>query len=280
VVEDTVERTGTRRESTGTVQELYLSLLWLGIAMYSAHVTLRGGHGAGGVLDAAKAAMPDLILAGLVAGASLGAAAGTRVRGAARRLPAGLAMGAGFGLVAALAMRAVYGAEPHLSTLAITAGLSGLVGGALAVLPTQVVEGGLWSMTWVAFLGVMFPVWLLGLGTDSFLADTRVQAALMGVVGLYALQRLRGAGLAWLWYPVAGGLAGVLLLAAELLTRLGSRIRPGTASLLAPSAQQLRIALIVIAVGGGVGLLAGLRSLLRRPGPEDPDADAEAEAGQ
>lgn len=287
MAEDTIERTETRRESTGTGQELFLSLLWLATTMYVAHGTLKGVAPQGGVLGAARDAMPDLILSSLVTGASLGAVAGSRFRGPAGRLLAGLGMGFGFGLLAAFAMRMVYGTEQPITILALTVALTTVVGGAFAGLPGEVVDGGLWSMTWVAFLGVMFPVWLLSLGEDSFLADTRLQAAIMGVVTLYALQKLRGQRWAWFWYPLAGALPGLWLLAAEYLTRFGGGstlaklvgAQPGTQSLLEPSAEQLRNALIVIAVGAVLCLLVGLRSRARSA-REDAEADADSDADE
>lgn len=273
MAEDTIDRTETRRESTGTAQELFLSLLWLAITMYVAHATLSGAQTPDGVLGAAREAMPDLIVSSLTTGASLGAVAGSRFHGPGRRLLAGLAMGAAFGLLAAFAMRMAYGADQSITVLAVTVGLATIVGGAFAILPGEMVDGGLWSMTWVAFLAVMFPVWLLGLGDGSLLADTRLQAALMGLVGLYALQKLRGERRPWFWYPLAGTLPGLLLLSAELITRFGGRVltrlvngaAPDPRSLLEPSAEQLRNAVIVLAVGGAVCLLAGIRALARHP---------------
>lgn len=271
MTEDTIERTETRRESTGTAQELFLSLLWLGTTMYVAHATLSGAPTPDGVLGAAREAMPDLILSSLIAGASLSAAAASRFGGALRRLLVGLAVGCAFGLLAAFAMRMVYGTERPITILALTVGLTTIAGGAFAILPGEIVDGGLWSMTWVAFLAVMFPVWLLGLGEDSFLADTRLQAALMGLVCLYALQKLRGERRSWWWYPLAGALPGLLLLSAEFLTRFGDTVlaklvggaQPDSPSLLEPSAEQLRNALIVLAVGSVLCLLSGLRTLAR-----------------
>src|SRR4030095_4761551 len=109
----------------------------------------------------------------------------------------------------------------------------------------------------------------LGLGDDSFLADARLQAVLMGVVGLYALQHLRGERRPWYWYPLAGALPGLLLLTAELLTRFGGSVltklihgaASGSQPLLAPSPERLRAALIVLAVGGVVCLVASVRTL-------------------
>jgi hypothetical protein len=266
VAEDTITPTQTR-EPTGTGQELFLSLLWLGTTMYVAYATLSNAPAPGGVLGTAVEAMPDLILSSLVTGASLGAVAGSRYRGPGGRVLAGLGIAAAFGLLAAFVMRMVYGSQQSITVLAVTVGLATVVGGAFAILPAEIVDGGMWAMTWVAFLGIMFPVWLLGLGEDSFLADARLQAALKGLVGLYALQRLRGERRPWVWYPLAGALPGVLLLTAEFLTRFGgsvlTKLVKQTQPLLAASAEQLRNALIVLAVGGVVCLVASMRTLAR-----------------
>lgn len=273
MVDDTITPTETRRESTGTAQELFLGLLWLATTMYVAYATLGKAPAPSGVLGTAREAMPDLILSSLVTGASLGAVAGSRFRGPGGRVLAGLGMGFGFGLLAAVAIRMVFGSQPPITVLAVTVAVTTIVGGALAILPAEIIDGGVWAMTWVAFLGVMFPVWLLGLGEDSFLADTRLQSVLMGLVGLYALQRLRGERRPWFWYPLAGALPGVLLLTAELLTRFGGTVltklvpgaRSGSQALLEPNAQQLRTAVIVLAVGGVVCLVASMRTLARSP---------------
>jgi hypothetical protein len=272
VAEDTIEREETRRESTGTAQELFLSLLWLATTMYVAHATLGGAQTPDGVLGAAREAMPDLILSSLVTGASLGAVAGSRFGGAVGRLLAAVGIGFAFGLLAAFAMRTVYGTGQPITVLAITVGLTTIAGAAFAILPGEIVDGGLWSMTWVAFLGVMLPVWLISLGEDSFLADTRLQSALMGVVCLYALQKLRGQRHPWIWYPLAGALPGLFLLSAELFTRFGDSViakqvkgAQDAPSLLEPGGGQLRNALIVFAAGSVLCLLFSLRTLTRRP---------------
>lgn len=231
----------------------------------------------GGVLGTAREAMPDLILSSLVTGVSLGAVVGSRFRRPGGRLLAGLAMGSAFGLVAAFAMRMVYGTQQLITVLAVTVGVTTVVGGAFAILPAEIVDGGMWSMTWVAFLGVMFPVWLLGLGDDNLLADTRLQSVLMGLVCLYALQHMRGQRRPWYWYPLAGALPGVLLLTAEFLTRFGGSVltklvhgaQLESQPQLEPSAERLRIAVIVLAVGGAACLVAATRTLARPPETSD-----------
>ncbi len=118
-------------------RRLFLSLLWLGTTMYVAHATLARAQPPDGVLGAALEAMPDLILSSLLTGASLGAVAGSRLRGPARRLLAGLAIGIAFGLLAAFAMRMVYGTEQPITVLAITVGLTTVVGGTFAITPRR-----------------------------------------------------------------------------------------------------------------------------------------------
>ncbi len=80
-----------------------------------------------------------------------------------------------------------------------------------------------------------------------------------------------------IWYPLAGALPGLLLLSAEFLTRFGGGplttvvqgAQSDSPSLLEPSAEQLRNALIVLAVGGAVCLLAGLRTLAQSRATSD-----------
>jgi hypothetical protein len=147
------------RVGTGTLTQLCLALVWLGTTLYAAHATITGtGENVSGVLGAAVAALPGLVAATLVTGASIGAAAGRRYRCAACRLAAGLILGALFGLAAAAGIRFAYGSEPSITVLAITVGAASAAGGALAVLPGEVLEAGLWGTTWVFFAGVIFGV--------------------------------------------------------------------------------------------------------------------------
>jgi hypothetical protein len=77
--------------ATGTITQLFVGLVWLGTTMYTAHVTITGGGEiVSGALGAAVRGLPGVVAATLVTGASIGAAAGSRVpeRGRAACSPA------------------------------------------------------------------------------------------------------------------------------------------------------------------------------------------------
>src|SRR5262245_49991130 len=93
----------------GTLTPLYFGLVWLGTTMYAVHATITGRGNVSGALGAAAGALPSVVAATLVTGASIGAAAGQRFRSAGGRLLAGLALGVLFGLAAAAGIRLAYG---------------------------------------------------------------------------------------------------------------------------------------------------------------------------
>ena len=266
--------------TTGSLTQLFLGMVWLGTTMYAAHTTITG-RGMNGALGATVAALPGLVAATLVTGASIGAAAGRRSRGAAGRLLTGLALGTVLGVAAAAGIRFAYGGGTSITMLAITVGAASVVGGALAVLPGEVLKAGLWGATWVFVVGMMFGVLqpnlvrFLGNGEG---ANTRFVLTESLVTGLAAalstLRFLRVKRNRVLWYLVGGALPGMVLLGAEWLTRAGGPLvaqlvrgpRTDSAALAEPA--RLRHALIVLAVGGLVATLLGalksLRSWLRR----------------
>jgi len=279
---------------TGTLTQLFLGLVWLGTTMYTVHATINGG-GANlpGALGAAAAALPGVIAATLVTGASIGAAAGARSRTSGGRLLAGLALGTLFGLAAAAGIRFAYGGGASIMVLAITVGAASIVGGAMAVLPAEVLKAGLWGTTWVFLAGVIFGVAqanlvkLLGTGEA---ANTRFVLGQSVVTGLAAafctLRFLRVQRHRVLWYLVGGALPGLMLLGAEWLTRVGGSavaqlvhgFRAESPALVESSdSARLRHGLIVLAVGALIAMLGGtLRSLRSRPrrgaGPANVDA--------
>ena len=272
------EKTSTKTESptgsTGTLTQLFLGLLWLGTTMWTAHATINGaGADASGPIGAAAAALPGVIAATLVTGASIGHAAGGRFSGPFGRLLAGLGMGALFGLAVAAGIRFAYGSDPAITKLAMIVGVASVVGGALAILPDKVLDAGLWATTWVFFAGIMFGVLqkplldLLG-GAEATTRFVYIQSI---VTGLFAALQ----GYRWLvwgrpnvaWHFVAGALPGVLLLVAEYLTRLGgsslSAIVNGysadnPALVDATEFTRLRHALIVLLVGGFVTMVSAV----------------------
>ncbi len=282
MAKDTTE-TDSEPVATGTLTQLCLGLVWLGTTMYIAHATITGsGENLSGALGAAAAALPGVVAATLVTGASIGAAAGRRFRSAGRRLLAGLALGAFFGLAAAAGIRFAYGGEPFIMVLAITVAAASIAGGVLAVLPGQVLVAGLWGTTWVFLAGVIFGVLqpnlvrLLGSGET---ANTRFVLGQSLVTGLAAafctLRFLRVKRNRVQWYLVGGALPGLVLLGAEWLTRAGGSAvaqmvhgfhtdSPALVEL--SDSARLRHALIVLVVGGLIAMLMGaLKSL--RSGP-------------
>jgi hypothetical protein len=270
--------------AAGTFALICLGLVWLGTTVYAAHATITGsGETLSGSLGAAAAALPGVVAATLVTGATIGAASGPRHGSAGGRLLAGLILGALFGLAAAAGIRFAYGGERSVMVLAITVGAASLVGGALAVLPGEVLKAGLWGTTWVFLAGVIFgvlPPNLVNLLGSGDAANTRFavgQSVVTGLAAAFSLLLLRVPRNRMLWYLVGGALPGLVLLGAEWLTRAGG---PAVAQLvhgfrgqssalveLAASAR-LRHALIVLAVGGLIAMLLGalrtFRSWLRR----------------
>lgn len=270
---------------TGTLTQLYLGLVWLGTSMWTAHASLIGSAAdLSGPLGAAAAALPGVVAATLVTGASIAQAASSRFRGAGRRLLAGLALGTLFGIAAAAGIRFGYGTESSITVLAMVVGAASVLGGVAAILPNPVLEAALWATTWVFFAGVIFGVLqpqltaLLGAGAAATAAAqasanaqfTYLQSALTGLIaGVYAYRSVRGEPSARPWYLVAGAFPGLLLLAAEGLTRLGGRSladllhdnAAGNAALVQLSDYaRLRHGLIVLAVGAVVAGAAGVRN--------------------
>jgi hypothetical protein len=280
--------TGTTTGSRSiSFTELLPALIWLGTTAYVAHASLRGeASGLEGSLGAAAEALPGLVAAVLLTGATIASEVAGRFTDTFRRLLVGLGAGAVFGLVAAAAFRFGYGSHPEITTLAVVVGVASVLGGALAALPDAVIGSLLWAATFAFFAGVMFGTFgpnLAGLfGGDATATEAVQQAAALKVAylaaavtgvlaGVYSAQKLNQDRPALAWYPLAGALPGMVLLAAEGLTRLGGSaladlIHPGDDPLAVLSdASRLRHAVIVVAVGAVITTLAGLR---RRAEPD------------
>ncbi len=275
----------TQRVATNMFAPLCLGLVWLGATMYTVHATIADrGVNVSGALESAAAALPGVVAATLVTGASIGAAAAPRFASVRGRLLAGLALGALFGLAATAAIRSAYGDAPSVMALAITVGAASTVGATLAVLPGEVVKTGLWAATWVFLAGLIFgvlqPSLVRLLGSDEA-ANSRFvlgQSLVTGLAAaLYTLRYLPPQRHRTLRYLVAGALPGLVLLSAEWLTRAGGAAvahlvhgypTPSPALVELSEPVRLRHALIVLAVGGLlaglVGALRSLQSWLRR----------------
>jgi Nucleotidyl transferase AbiEii toxin, Type IV TA system len=277
------DTTNTEPVATGTLTQLCLGLVWFGITMYSAHATITGSaENVSGALRAAIAALPGVVAATLVTGASIGAAAGSHLR-AGGRLVAGLTLGTVFGVAAAAGIRLAYGGGASIMVLAITVGAASIVGGALAVLPGQVLQAGLWGTTLVFIAGVIFGVLqphlvkLLGSGEAANTRFILGQSLMTGLAAAsYPLQFLRVQRNRVLCYLVGGALPGLVLLGAEWLTRPGGSavaelvhgFRTHSPALVELSdSARLHHALVVLAVGGLIAMFVGaLKSLRSRPG--------------
>ena len=281
------EKVEKPKTSTGTLTQLYLGLVWLGTTMWAAHATLTGpgGDDGTGAFGAAVSALPGVVAAMLLTSASIASAAGSRFDGPVKRLLAGLGLGLVFGVVAAVAIRLAYGSEKSIMVLAVTVAAASVVGGATAILPTAVLEAGLWATTFVFFAGVIFGVLqpqilnLLGggptaTGGEQAAALSRfplIQSVLTGLLaGYFALRPLRSERPARLWYLIGGAFAGALLLAAEALTILGGKslldVVNQTALVGLSDSARVKHAVIVLVVGGVVALVAGLAT---KPAKDD-----------
>jgi hypothetical protein len=120
--------------------------------------------------------------------------------------------------------------------------------------------------------------------TTQFIYGGSVLTGLLA--GVYSFRNLSNEKRSLLWYLVAGGLPGALLVLSEWLTRLGgsslvdlvngfSADDPALAGLV--DAARLRHALIVLAVGAVIGVLGGLRANSRLAAEAAEEARQEAE---
>ncbi len=272
-----------------------LGLLWLAATMWSAHAAIVSNSTDPLVaLGSAAAALPSVIAASLLAGATAGLLGAGRFAAdpatPVRRLLIGFGGGAILGVVAAGMIMFGYGINSSVSVLAITVGAGSAIGGAAAALPRPVFAAGLVATFTLFVLGVIFNVlqpWLTGLfgagDTISSQGDASrtfayVQSGVGGIAaGLVAFWFLRRHGSrAWPWYLLAGVLPGALLLLTEALTHLGGASLLGIVKSFSVYDQavidntdfaRLRNAMVVVFVGGIAAMIAVGRTL--RAAPED-----------
>lgn len=271
MADDALTEVDVAADSSATRTEVCLGLLWLAISVFTAYASIHGVPGAPGPVSAAVSAMPDVISSALVTAASIAAAAGSRHAGAVRRLLIGLATGAGFGAVAAVGVRIAYGTSTSVTMLSITVAAACVLGGAFAMLPGSVIDASLWAMTWVLFAGLILSVLkphlvtMLGGGATGQSRFLLLQPAVAGLLAaMHSVRWLRPADPALLWFPVAGALSGVYLLATEALGHLGGKVLSATpdsaaGEALFTDAAKLKYAVIVLAVGAVLALTIGAR---------------------
>lgn len=281
---------------SGTMQEIYLGLVWLGTSMYTEHMSLKGnGDDLSGALGAAAAALPGVVAATLVTSAGIANAASSNRRTAGGRLVVGLLVGLLFGAVSAVALRYAYGSDETITSLALAVGAAAVAGGLLAILPSPVLDSALWATSWVFFAGVMFGVLTLAVPghgptvEDPAPFDPKLLLGVSVLTGLWGAMHshrwLRNEKPAVGWFFVAGAVPGLLLLASEGLTRLGGAalvklVTNADAAVVAAiettDAIRLQHGLIVLAVGGVGALIAGARSLRAQRLEEERERAEEA----
>lgn len=262
-----------------------VSLVWLAATFVTAHATVLGNSDVYPVaLGAAAFALPNLVAAALVAGTAVGLAGTAWVPWAdrpVRRLLVGLAAGLGVGGVCAGLVFFGYGS---VTALAVTVAVAAVLGGASSAAPPPVLAAGLLGTLGALLVGLVAGfaqpdlVNLFGgdRGLDAQVNATFAVAYLVGVAagvvgGGASFWLLRRHGpRAWPWYLLAGVLPGVLLLVAELTTRVGGadllnavrRLSEGDRMTVDIAAfARLRNAMIVTFIGGLTAMLAVGRTL-------------------
>ena len=288
-----------------------LALAWLAAMLWSAYATIRTAPDAVTTVIDAAWALPGVIAAGVLAGAA-GAGAALAVllarrggTGVAGRLAVATGTGFGTGAVAATLVLLGYGHRGSIVVLAATVALAGTVGGAAVAVPRPEFTAATVAATLSAFvLDLALTVFqspllrLFGAGGSAratYLAGGRLAlaASLLGGVagGLVAYLWLRRGryGRRFPAYLAAGAAPGVVLLLAELVTRLGGGQLYGLAGRLGGADAQLldlmgtsrlEHALIVLFAGTLTALFVFGRTLPVRPGTGQPAGRRDAQGTQ
>lgn len=276
---DTADRTAS--SGSMTIAPIFLGLLWLATSAWTARASYLGTEvGLDGALADAIGSLPSTVAATVFTSATIASAVSARIRLAITRLLVGLGVGVGFGLLAAVGTRYGYGDGSSITALALVVGAAGVLGGAAAMLPNQVLEAGLWGTTWVLFAGVIFGALgpqlttLFGGGDTAEPAaqeSARMWAAVTqsiatgALAGVHASTVLRRERQAWGWYPVAGAFGGILLIVADRITYLGGStvvdvITDGSAVVNLDDAARLRHAVTVLVIGAIIGAARARRA--------------------
>jgi hypothetical protein len=275
-------------------------LLWMAALVWSARSSITARGDAATEVTSTAYALPGLITASLVGGAS----AALAVRAAVGRLcPLGatlrfaVATGTGLvvGLPAAVALLTINTDGWVYAVAGGTVAAAATIGGAFGGFRTaRVVAAACWAAIAVFLVGFVLnylPVLSLFGGRDSSswtgaagwfgLTQAGLSGLAAGLVAYLVLRHARrrtGDDLGWPWYALAGAGPGLLLILAEGLARTaGARVfdLAGRVSQLELTVQRmlggsrLNSALIVLFVGAVTAILAVGRTL----GPPAEDAD-------
>ncbi|BFU46807.1 hypothetical protein [Krasilnikovia sp. MM14-A1004] len=306
--QDTAVSTGSgERAPFAGIALAAVGLLWMAGMLWSARATVTGRTDAESEVVATAYALPGIVSAALVAGAT-GALAvlglfGRRARGAGARFAVTIGTGLALGALGAVPIITINTAGWVYAVAGGTVAAAATIGGALAGFrEPRVVAAACWGAIAVFVVGFALNVAqvplleVFGAGSTSAsqtsaagwfsLTQSVLGGLAAGVVSFRVLRRSAAGQLRWPMYALAGAGPGLLLALTEILARTaGARVLElaGRVSELELTVQRmlggarLNNALIVLFAGAISAIVLFGRTL--GPVPGDEDAPAESEVG-
>ncbi|PTA45059.1 hypothetical protein [Micromonospora sp. RP3T] len=293
----------------GALPLAVLSLAWLVAMLWSTREAITSTAAGVTAISLSAYALPGVITAALVTGATVALAATNRLDRASLRFLATVGAGLLVGLAAAVGVNLTYADNATTNTIAGTTAAAAIIGGATAGARQARVVAGLAAATLAAQVFVVLfsrardPLSdLFGAGeTQQSVLDaakwvSRTESLLAGLIaGLVAYlylawsrrraERRNGAAssLRWPAYLVAGAGAGLLLLLTEVIIRIGGRGLLDLAAALSEADQVAQTALGTSRVDNAiwvlfVGALTTLIVFGRTLGPRAVDDDEDEPA--
>lgn len=301
--------TGRPEFAPGALVLALLSIGWLAAMLWSTREAIHSTAAGVTAISLSAYALPGVITAALVTGATVALLATNRLGRATLRFLAAVGAGLLVGLVTAVAINLTYADNATTNTIAGTAAAAAIIGGAMAGARQARVVGAITLATLTAQIFVVLfsrardPLSdLFGAGeTQQSMLDaakwvSRTESLLAGLLaGLAAYLYLtwsrrraeRRDGVAsplrWPAYLVAGAGAGLLLLLTEVIIRIGGRGLLDLAAALSEADEVAQTALGTSRVDNGiwvlfVGALTTLIVFGRTLGPRPVDDDEDEPA--
>ncbi|MGX1613897.1 hypothetical protein ACWIF8_08385 [Micromonospora chalcea] len=274
--------TGGRPEfAPGALVLALVSIGWLAAMLWSTREAIHSTAAGVTAISLSAYALPGVITAALVSGATVALAATNRLGRATLRFLAAVGTGLVVGLLAAVAINLTYADNATTNTIAGTTAAAAIIGGAMAGARQARVVGAITAATLTAQIFVVLfsrardPLSdLFGAGeTQQSVLDaakwvSRTESLLAGLLaGLAAYLYLtwsrrraeRRDGVAsplrWPAYLVAGAGAGLLLLLTEVIIRIGGRGLLDLAAALSEADEVAQTALGTSRVDNGIWVL-------------------------
>ncbi|WP_089156730.1 hypothetical protein [Micromonospora sp. NBS 11-29] len=300
---------GRPEYAPGALPLALLSIAWLAAMLWSTREAITSTAAGVTAISLSAYALPGVITAALVTGATVALAATNRIGRATARFLAAVGTGLLVGLVAAVAINLTYADNATTNTIAGTTAAAAIIGGAMAGARQARVVAGLAAATLTAQVFVVVfsrardPLSeLFGAGeTQQSVLDaakwvSRTESLLAGLIaGLVAYlylawsrrraERRDGAAstLRWPAYLMAGAGAGLLLLLTEVIIRIGGRGLLDLAAALSEADQVAQTALGTSRVDNAiwvlfVGALTTLILFGRTLGPRDGEDEEDEPA--